>query len=70
MASVNVTIEVRIGPVLKAAIELLETVSELQDIIPEWHAAERDDLMQKSRDLHAAILRGMPPDCGTPGSLR
>jgi hypothetical protein len=47
----TLTIEVRTGPVMRTALDVLEHAAELYELVPEWHAAEREELRQRTRAL-------------------
>lgn len=52
MAAVGkLTIEIQKGPALRAALDVLDLASDLLDLIPEWHAKERGELLGRANAL-------------------
>ena len=51
MAVAKIRVEVERGPVLRTALDVLEWASELEEIIPDWHEREREELLRRKEAL-------------------
>ena len=51
MAHSKVTVDIRMGPALAAVSEAVALIRDSLDLIPEWHNAERDELLAKADEL-------------------
>jgi len=49
MAAGSVTVEVRAGPILGAATDLLADAQEFAELIPDWHETEREKFLDQCR---------------------
>jgi hypothetical protein len=58
---VSVNIEVELGPTLRTAIDVLELAREVAELIPDWHAAEREELVARAQALIDIIERQLGP---------
>jgi len=58
-AMITATMECRIGPTMRAACDVLELVSELLDVIPDWHGAERDELRSRAQALYEIACQAL-----------
>jgi hypothetical protein len=56
MAASNLTVEIRVGPTMRTALDVLELAGELLELIPQWHEAERRELDERRKCL-AEIVR-------------
>lgn len=52
-----ITVEIRMGPMLLAASELHARAEEVAELIPEWHAAERDAFLEACRRFEQACAK-------------
>lgn len=59
MASANLTVEVKIGPILVSAISCLRAAEVALDLVPEWHATERSELRKHIKKLKTKLLNEM-----------
>lgn len=58
MASCNITVDVKIGPTLKLAMELVKLAAEVADVIPDY-VPERADLIARLEAFHAHCLKSI-----------
>ncbi len=56
VSPVTVAIELKIGPAFSAAIDVLNLVVAVGQLIPAEHAPEREELLARAEDL-AALLK-------------
>lgn len=47
----TLTMEIRKGPALRAALDVLDLVRELDDLIPDWHEREKLELLRRAETL-------------------
>ena len=47
----TIILEAEFGPTLRTALDVLDLARDLADFIPEWHAAERDELVARMEAL-------------------
>lgn len=59
MAIANLTVEVKIGPVLYSAIGALRASEAALELVPEWHSAERDELRKHIKAFKSKLLDAM-----------
>jgi len=56
MAVGSLTIEVCVGPNVRALIDIVETVRDLAELVPEWNRLERDQALSRVIENALAIL--------------
>jgi hypothetical protein len=55
----EIRLEIVAGPTLRAALDVLDLIEEVAPLIPEWHAAERAELLSRAKALQETALRGL-----------
>ena len=45
------TIDIEMGPVFRASLDVLDLTKEVLDLIPEWHSVEREELTNRAKGL-------------------
>lgn len=51
----RIEIEIQFGPALQAAVDVLYAANDLIELIPEWHATEREALRFRMHDAAQRI---------------
>jgi len=60
MASVaHVNVEVKLGPVFQAALDVLELTGEMLDLVPDWYEAEKAELCQRRETLARFMVQSL-----------
>ena len=52
----HATVEVEIGPAMRGCMDVLELVSEVLELVPDWHEQERAELLSRTETLMELAL--------------